>query len=220
MRAWAVKEGAPLQTHVRQVLDQLEARSASERAELETLRAQGVEQVRAAAGRLMLDTGAQAGAVLNMMVRLTGAQRVVEVGGSVGYSTLWLAEAAQATGGVVISIELDPSKNQEQRANLAKAQLSDSADLRVGDADEILAGLKGPIDLVFIDHWPKSAFPRTFSAVWPHVRRGGLVIANNMLRPASSVADAKIYLAHVEAVADSRTTVLDVGKGLSLTIRV
>jgi hypothetical protein len=98
---------------VRKVLDRLEARSADKQAHLEQLRVHGGSSIRDIASKLMLDVGSEVGLLLNLLVRLNGSRRIVEVGASVGYSTLWLAEAARATGGKVLTFEPDAIKVEE-----------------------------------------------------------------------------------------------------------
>jgi len=100
------------------VLARLEERSTRERPELDALNASGAGSTRAAAPRLMLDVGPDVGRFLNLLIRRTPEPRVVEIGGSVGYSTIWLADAAAATGGEVISIENDDGKVEELRRNV------------------------------------------------------------------------------------------------------
>src|SRR5262249_45792500 len=76
-------------------------------------------------------------ALLAVLIRATGAQRLLEIGTSNGYSTIWLADAAEATGGELVSLEIDPERTELARANLARAGLG--ADLRTQDAGEALA---------------------------------------------------------------------------------
>ena len=78
---------------------------------------------------------------------------VLEVGGSRGYSTIWLAAAARILGGRVVSLEHDPRKIEAWRANIADAGLEEWAELVEGDALEMLAALEDGFDVVFIDAW-------------------------------------------------------------------
>jgi predicted O-methyltransferase YrrM len=198
------------------VLKDLEARSVAERMELEALNQRGAALVRQAAGRLMLDVGPAVGLLLNLVVRALRGQRIVEIGGSVGYSTIWLAEAARATGGTVFSIEFDQGKQREQRQNLEAAGLLGQVEQLFGDAAQLLPSLPGPFDLVLIDHW-KDVYVREFDLVWPKMRSGGLVVADNILRPAATAELMRAYVAHVRASTQSRSMTLDVGQGIELT---
>src|SRR5919106_1377012 len=74
--------------------------------------------------------------LLALLVRATNGRRVLEIGTSIGYSTLWLADAAEAIGGSVVSVEIGAERSATARANLERAGLV--ADLRVGDAGNTL----------------------------------------------------------------------------------
>ena len=200
------------------VLHRLDDRARTEATELDALNALGPEHVRAAAARLMLDVGPEVGALLNVLVRCSGARRIVEVGGSIGYSTIWLAEAASATGGTVVSIEPDEAKLAEQRENLAAAGLAGHVRQVAAAAEDVLPTLDAPFDLVLIDHW-KALYVDAFEGAWPRLRRGGLVVADNVLRPEATIDEMRRYIAHVRAVPDAVSVTLDVGDGVELTCR-
>jgi predicted O-methyltransferase YrrM len=207
-----------LDSRIEAVLEQLESRSRSEQAQLAALRERGVQAVLAAASKFMLDVGRDTGQLLNTLVRVTGARRVVEIGGSVGYSTIWFAEAVRATGGKVISIEIEPAKQDEQRQNLEKAGLLDQVELVGQNVAEVLPGLQGPLDLVLIDHW-KDLYIREFDAVLPKMAPRGLVVADNILVPKTTEKEMKAYVSHVRGIPGIRSFTLNVGSGLELTCR-
>src|SRR5213083_86127 len=91
------------------------------------------------------------GRFLFALVAPQNACEVLEIGGSRGYSTIWLAAGARGLGGHVLSLESDPRKTEAWRANIAAAGLDDWADLVEGDAHETLAGIDDVFDLVFLD---------------------------------------------------------------------
>src|SRR5689334_16589975 len=76
---------------------------------------------------------------------------VLEIGGSRGYSTIWLAAGVRHLGGRVLSLEVDPEKCEAWRRNLADAGLDDTADLVDGDAFETLPAIDDVFDVVFLD---------------------------------------------------------------------
>lgn len=204
---------------VRTVLDQLEKRSQSEQAELEALNARGAGQVREAAHKLMLDVGPETGMMLNLFVLMAKARTVLEVGSSVGYSTIWMAEAARQTGGKVITLEMDEGKFKEMKANVEEAGLSAQVEPMLGDAAVNIARLKGPFDLVLLDHWKKD-YVRAFDQIWPNVPVGGVVLADNILLPQAVRADAQVYVDHVRRAPGARSLTLTVGMGVELTTRI
>jgi len=209
---------AAMDSRVTAVIDRLTRRSQSEQEELAELNRRGAPFVREAAPRLMLDVGGEVGRLLNMLTRACNAKVVVEIGGSVGYSTLWFAEAARTTGGTVFSIEPDPLKRRQQEENLRAAGLLEHVSMIDGDARDVISDLPRPFDLVLIDHW-KDLYIREFDQVWPRMRKGGLVIADNILRPDATLDRMKAYVAHVRSVAPDLSMTLDVGAGIEITTR-
>jgi predicted O-methyltransferase YrrM len=198
------------------VLARLEERSSREEPELQALNARGAKWTRAAAPHLMLDVGPDVGRFLNILVRTARAQMVVEVGGSVGYSTIWLAAAVADIGGQVVSIETDDGKVEELRKNLAEAGLLEHVRIESESAHLVLPELPGPFDMVLIDHW-KDLYIREFDLAWPKLREGGLVVADNILKPAATADQMRSYVAHVRDVPDAHSYTLPLGDGLEVT---
>jgi len=92
------------------------------------------------------------GKLLHLLARLAGARRVLEIGTLGAYSTIWLARALPE-GGRVVTIEAEPHNADVARRNLARAEVADRVDVRVGRGEDVLPTLAGeePFDLVFID---------------------------------------------------------------------
>jgi predicted O-methyltransferase YrrM len=99
----------------------------------------------------MLNITPDTGRFLWILVRAARATRILEVGTSNGYSTIWLADAARATGGRVVTLEHDPNKVRQARENLQRAGVAGWVDVREGPAADTLSGLPGPFDLAFLD---------------------------------------------------------------------
>ena len=83
---------------------------------------------------MLLPVGRATGTLMNLLVREAGARRILEVGSSYGYSTTWLAEAARAVDGRVISLELRAAKTEYAGKQLARAGLAAYVEFRIGDA--------------------------------------------------------------------------------------
>ena len=203
---------------VRKVLDRLEARSADEQTHLEQLRERGGSNIRDVASKLMLDVGSEVGLLLNLLVRLNGSRRIIEVGASVGYSTLWLAEAARATGGKVLTFEPDAIKVEELQHNLIDAGLKEWVEVEAGDAGDILSGSSSPIDFLFLDHW-KELYAREFRTCWPRIAPGGMIVADNILIPAKNAEQIRGYRSLIAQTQDARSLTLSVGDGVELTVK-
>ena len=165
-------------------------------------------------GSLMLAIGAEAGRFINILVKSTSSRRILEIGTSVGYSTLWLAEAARETGGKVVTIDNNPDKHAQAREHLTQAGLDGQAELITGDAVESIGSLTGAIDFVLLD-CERSDYISSFDAVHPKLAPGGLVVADNMTFPASE--HARAYQAHVRGTPGYRSIMLPIGNGIELS---
>ena len=124
------------------------------------------------------------GRLLQMLVEITGARRVLEIGTLGGYSAIHLARGLPEDG-ELISLELDEHHADVARNNVERAGLSDIVEVRVGDARRLLADLiengEGPFDLVFIDA-DKEGYPEYLGAVLQLVRPGSLILGDNTIR--------------------------------------
>jgi predicted O-methyltransferase YrrM len=105
---------------------------------------------------------------------------VLEIGGSRGYSTLWLAAAARYLGGRVVSLENDPAKCEARRRNVADAGLEEWIELVDGDAFAIVPDLAESFDLVFIDA-EKDDYEPLFQLAREKVEPGAVLVADNVL---------------------------------------
>jgi predicted O-methyltransferase YrrM len=119
------------------------------------------------------------GLLCYQLLRALRARRVVELGTSMGVSTLYLAAAVRDNGGgTVIATEIVPEKAQRAREHLRRAGLLELVDLRVGDAMETLAAPSGPIDFVLNDIHPPVALP-ILQRLAPHLRPGAITLCGN-----------------------------------------
>jgi len=141
-------------------------------------------------------------------------QRILEIGTSNGYSTIWLA-ASVAPGGRVTSIDRSPAKLQMARQNLERAGLLGRTELLLGNASEVVAAIEGPIDVVFFDADRISA-PEQLALLLPKLAANVLLLADNVLSHPEEIAG---YLAAIEESPDFEHTVVPVGKGLSIAHR-
>jgi predicted O-methyltransferase YrrM len=105
---------------------------------------------------------------------------VLELGGSRGYSTIWLGAAVRTHGGHVTSLEASPAKLEASARNIADAGLEEWIDVIPGDAFTSLEGLDGPYDLVFLDAWKRDYEP-LFQLVRTRLEPGAIVVADNVV---------------------------------------
>jgi len=166
--------------------------------------------------RRMLNITPDTGRLLWILLRTTGATRILEVGTSNAFSTIWLADAARATGGRVTTLELDPGKIELARANLAAAGLGDVVDVVAGRAEESLTRLPGPFDLVFLDA-DRPSYLAYLELVVPRLRVGGLLVADNVTSHAAELED---YLRRVKSHPQLLSVTVPVGNGEEIAVRV
>ena len=124
------------------------------------------------------------GKLLNLLARSLGAKAILEFGTLGAYSTIWLARALVA-GGRLVTLEANHGYAEVARENIAQAGLSDTVDLRVGPALDLLPMLHsegaGPFDFTFIDA-DKENSPAYFAWALEHSRSGSLIVADNVVR--------------------------------------
>jgi len=125
------------------------------------------------------------GRLLRILTEAVKAKNVVEIGTSNGYSALWICLGLQATGGKLITHEIDPEVAAQAQANFRKAGVEHTVTIVLGDAHETVTRLKEPIDLLFIDA-DKPGYLDYLNKLLPLVRPGGLILADNMSRPKPS----------------------------------
>lgn len=136
---------------------------------------------REAAERDIPIIGPVAGRFLFAIAKLARAQRVLEAGAAIGYSTLWFARATEPWGGSIVTLEADPEMAELAQRNLEEAGVLDRVEVRVGDALVSLDELHGPFDLVFIDH-EKEQYRPFLERVLPKLEPGSVILADNVLR--------------------------------------
>jgi predicted O-methyltransferase YrrM len=164
----------------------------------------------------LLAVGPETGALLNTLVKGAGARTILEIGTSYGYSTVWLAEAARATGGMVITLDLAANKQAYAREMLGKAGLADQVDFRNGDALQLIPAIQEPLDFVLLDCW-KDIYVPCLELFHPKLAPGGMVVADNMIFPANAHDDAIAYRRAVRGKPDMASVLLSVGSGIELS---
>jgi caffeoyl-CoA O-methyltransferase len=123
--------------------------------------------------------GPAVGRVLHQLALISGAKTVFELGSAVGYSTIWWARAV-GEGGRVIYTDGDRKKADEARGYFERAGVADRITIKVGDALELLSEQKQEYDIIFCDI-DKEDYPRAFKLAVPRLRKGGLLVADNVL---------------------------------------
>lgn len=139
-------------------------------------------------GQTEANVSAADGQYLHDLVVRTKAKRVLEIGTARGYSAIWLAMGLRKTGGQLITLEIHETHQAMAREHLEITGLNTIVEARLADALEAVPGIEGPFDLVFIDAI-KSDYPRYLELVLPKVRKGGAIVAHNVVSNATEMPD-------------------------------
>lgn len=145
----------------------------------------------------------QDGKVLHDLIIANNYRSALEIGTSTGHSTVWIAWALSKTGGKLITVELDESRQKVAIRNLEKLGLAHLVDFRLGDAHAIVKELEEPFDFVFSDA-DKPWYVQYFKDVNPKLMKGGCFTAHNVLQNQRGIAE---YLQYVNSLKTYTTTI-------------
>jgi predicted O-methyltransferase YrrM len=199
---------------VDQVFAEYEKRNTDERARIASLGS----KLREHRDEFLLPVGREVGWFLHSLILAKRPARVLELGTSYGYSTLFLADAVTQVGGTLITMELAGYKQASARAMIEKAGISAVVDFRLGDAVALINADAGPFDLVLLDIW-KDLYIPCLRAVYPKLADEGIIAADNMIEPAVVREDVRKYRAAVGSLPDMQTTLLPIGSGIELSVK-
>jgi predicted O-methyltransferase YrrM len=164
----------------------------------------------------MLNITPDTGAFLAVLVKAMKARRILEIGTSNGYSTLWLADAAASIDGQVTTVEMSAQKIAMARENFERAGLAQRIVQREGDAGAHLKQIgDGEFDLVFLDS-QRSAYLDWWPALRRILRAGGLLVVDNATSHADEMA---AFTDAVRADAAFTASLVPVGKGEFLAVK-
>jgi predicted O-methyltransferase YrrM len=185
---------------------------------LEELHRHGVEHDEGKTDRLerLRNVEPETARVLAVLVRATAARRVLELGTSNGYSTIWLADAMRSVGGRLLSVDLDAVRSAVADQNLDRGGVRELVELRVEDAEITLRRSPDSAwDMIFLD-----AERPAYSHYWPDLLRvlrpGGLLAIDNVLSHAEEVRELRALVHAERRVSEA---VVPTGAGLLLVVR-
>ncbi|MCS4297227.1 MULTISPECIES: O-methyltransferase [Acinetobacter] len=148
---------------------------------------------------------------LAMQVRIQQSKKILEIGTSTGYSTLWLADAAKVTGAKVTTLEIDEKRTQQAQLHAQELQVDDVIDFWVGDAQKYLEQCEEQYDFILLD-----AERNAYLNYWVYLQKmlvehGGVLIVDNVI---SHAAEVKSFITEVKRDERFMTTTLSIGSGL------
>lgn len=167
--------------------------------------------------------------LLEVLTRVSGAEEILEIGGAIGYSAICMTKAS---GAHVTSIEISPQMIALSAEYISRAGLQEQITVLEGDAGEVLLGLQGSYDMIFLD-----AAKAQYAEYFPHcmrlLRKGGLLISDNVLykgmvatdelllrRKRTIVSRLRGYLDMLCGLPELETSILPVGDGVALSIKL
>jgi predicted O-methyltransferase YrrM len=219
-----------LNTKISKVLSRLEEQSKRER----------LGEVAVPRAQMMLAITSDTGTFFNMILKAMRAKRILEIGTSHGYSTLWFAEALTQISKIsdtrpkktIITIEMDHSKVERANKNFYDAGIKDMIDLKEGQAGDILSEIsknyhnrnylkdEGRLfDFVFFDA-DKENLKHYFDLVLPMVRVGGIIATDNILYPEEYRSMMTDYINYIKNKTNIQSVMLPIGNGEELTIKL
>lgn len=184
------------------------------------------EQEEVARQRRIPIVGPVVGRLLHQLARMIEARRIFEMGSAIGYSTIWLALAVPEDG-VVYYTDGDPANAQEALQYFRRAGVADRIRLLVGNALDLLDRVEGEFDLIFNDV-DKHQYPDVFRKAVPRLRRGGLLVADNVLwsgRVARGERDPNTsaireFTRLIFSAPDLLTTIIPLRDGVSVSLKL
>jgi predicted O-methyltransferase YrrM len=184
---------------------------------LQELHRDGVEHDKRKADRLerLRNIEPDSARVLALLVRATGARRVLELGTSNGYSTIWLADAVRGVGGRLLSVDVDAARSAVAAQNLDRGGVGEVVELRVEDAATTLrTSPESAWDMIFLD-----AERSAYAGYWPDLLRvlqpGGLVAVDNVLSHSEEVRELRSLVKAEERISEA---LVPTGAGLLLVV--
>ncbi len=164
--------------------------------------------------RRLRAVGPETGRFINILAKSLKTPTILELGTSFGYSGIWLAEAARASGGKLISMELHAYKTEFAREMAERAGLAEYIDFQVGDAVEMIKALPSGVDFILVDLW-KDLYIPCLDAFYPKLNAGAIIVADNMFMPGNE--DVKRYGEAVRAKPGITSVLLPVGSGIEVS---
>jgi predicted O-methyltransferase YrrM len=199
---------------VEKVLQRFEERRHADAAAMESLGA----EVYGRRDEFLLPVGLEAGWFLHSLIIARAPRRILELGTSYGYSTLFLADAANKVGARVVTMDLAEYKQAHAASELAAAGLAHVVDFRLGDALEMIGAEAGEFDFVLLDIW-KELYESCFQAFYPKLSEEAIIVSDNMIEPAGARPQVRRYREALKAKSDLQSALLPVGQGMELTVK-
>ncbi len=158
--------------------------------------------------------------MLRILVESRGARRGIEVGAASGFGAINMGIGFERNGGRLYSLEIDPRSAEVTRQNLRKVGLEKTVTVMEGDALKILPTLEGEFDFIFIDAAKREYFGY-LKAIEPKLKRGAVVVADNVIKSERAMAD---FLNYIQTSPNYETVIIrassEKGDGMSVSYKL
>lgn len=171
----------------------------------------------------MLAITRDTGIFYNTLLKIQKPKKILEIGTSFGYSTLWFASAIGKKS-KIITVEKNPKKIKFAKKNFQKAGVSDMIEIKEGIAKDMLIQLgkskrtKESFDFIFIDA-DKEVYPFYFDICLPMLKKGGIIAADNIIFPRKFKKHIKKYLEHINEIKDIQSITIPIGNGQEISFK-
>ncbi|MGI6145378.1 MAG: O-methyltransferase [Clostridia bacterium] len=173
----------------------------------------------------------EVGQLLQVLLGIKQAKKILEIGTGIGYSTLWMALAPDRTDRHITTVEIEPERHQRACYYFKEAGIDSLVTPLLGDARKLISKLEGSFDFVFMDA-AKGQYLNFFSKVWPLLEPGGVLVIDNILlngwvidmywperRKKTMVCRLRQLIEMLKNHSGLSTTILPLGDGVSISVR-
>jgi predicted O-methyltransferase YrrM len=174
----------------------------------------------------VLSIGRDTGIFYNILLQNITAKKILEIGMSVGYSTIWFADSiSKKPEGKIVTIDHDEKKIERAKKNFEESGISEIIDIRHGDALKILSEINNEsnsfesFDFIFIDA-DKERYIQYFDAALPLLKPGGFIGADNILFPERFQKFTNLYVKHVRKNPNIRSVTIPIDNGEELSLKL
>jgi predicted O-methyltransferase YrrM len=174
----------------------------------------------------VLSIGRDTGIFYNILLQNITAKKILEIGMSVGYSTIWFADSiSKKPDGKIVTIDNDEKKIERAKKNFEESGISEIIDIRHGDALKILSDINNEsnssesFDFIFIDA-DKERYIQYFDAALPLLKPGGFIGADNILFPERFQKFTNLYVKHVRKNPNIRSVTIPIDNGEELSLKL
>ena len=174
------------------------------------------EEIMQRRDEFLLPVGNETAIFLNMLIKSAKSKCILEIGTSYGYSTIFLAEAAKANNGKLISLEISREKADYAKNKINEAGISNYVEFRVGDAMKLIEEANETFDFVLVDLW-KELYLHCFNLFYSKLNKGAWVAADNIIYPPVHQADIDAYLKRIKETKAFDTILLPIGSGIEIS---